>query len=67
MYSLEVNSSDYCFWVWVKYFLVCFILCDWRVTSATDVSDHGGCSCVQDTSVTLCEETLVEKRVRKLL
>ena len=30
-------------------------LCDWRVTSATDVSDQGGCSGVQDISVNLCK------------
>ena len=28
-------------------------LCGWRVTSATDVSDQGGCSGVQDISVNL--------------
>ena len=32
---------------------------DWRVTSATDVSAQGGCSCVQDISVTLCEENIM--------
>ena len=38
---------------------MCFFLCDWRDdTSATDVSDQGGCSCVQNISVTLCEENI---------
>ena len=36
-----------------------FSLCDWRVTSATDVSNQGGCSCVQDISVILCEENIM--------
>ena len=35
------------------FFRLFFSLCDWRVTSATDVSDQGGCSCVQGISVTL--------------
>ena len=39
--------------------LVLFFLCDSRVASATDVSDQGGCSCVQDKSVTLCEENII--------
>ena len=29
------------------------------VTSATDVSYQGGCSCVQDISVTLCEKNIM--------
>ena len=36
-----------------------FSLCDWRVTSATDLSDQGGCSCVQDISGTLSEENIM--------
>ena len=34
-------------------FVESVFFCDRRVTSATDVSDQGGCSCVQDISVTL--------------
>ena len=41
-----------------KVFGVCFFLCDRRDTSATDVSDQGGCSCVQNISVTLCEKNI---------
>ena len=33
--------------------------CDWRVISATDMSDQGGCSCVQDISAILCEENIM--------
>ena len=36
-----------------KVFFESVFFCYWRVTSATDVSDQGGCSCVQDISVTL--------------
>ena len=41
-----------------KVFLVWFS-CDWRVTSATDMSDQGGCSCVQGISANLCEENIM--------
>ena len=44
--------------MWEKFFEFVFF-CDWRVTSATDVSDQGGYSCVQNISVTLCEENIM--------
>ena len=39
--------------------LLVWFSCDWRVISATDMSDQGGCSCVQGISATLCEENIM--------